>query len=88
MKQGKTGRLAFRAEGKWWKVYYAANDTMNGAVLISQILLRFVETQPLRKEAYMQLMRECFSDVTLELFGTQAKWPLPPQEAPEHEREK
>lgn len=78
----QTGRLAFRVEGKWWKVYYAQNDTMDGAILISQILLKFLEDKPLRKDEYMQLMRRCFEDMIMELFGENVDWPLPPQQAP------
>lgn len=83
------GRLAMRREGAWWVAYYAMPDTMDGAILLGQIAMRFVEggdLQQRRKDAFMQLMRDSVADLFEERFGVRPTWPKGPQAAPEHER--
>ena len=85
MPEQKIGRLALREEGKFWVAYYALPDTMEGALLLGSIAMRFVQNQE-RKDAFMGLMREAVADILEEKTGTRPTWPNPPQRAPEHER--
>jgi hypothetical protein len=85
-KPQQIGRLALRHEGNWWNAYYAMPDTMDGAILLGSIAMRFVEMQE-RKNAFMTLMREAVSDIIEEKTGTRPTWPEPRgQPAPESER--
>ncbi len=81
----QVGRLALRAEGENWNAYYALPGTMQGALFLGSIKLRFVQDQA-RKQAFMNLMREVVSDVIEETTGHRPVWPHPPQVAPENER--
>ena len=85
MPEQKIGRLALRHEGKFWVAYYALPDTMEGALLLGSIAMRFVQDRE-RKDAFMALMREAVSDILEEKTGQRPTWPEPPQGAPEHER--
>jgi hypothetical protein len=85
MPDKKIGRLALRHEGDFWNAYYAMPDTMEGAILLGSIRIRFVETQE-RKDAFLALMREAVSDILEEATGARPTWPEGPQPAPERER--
>jgi hypothetical protein len=79
------GRLAMRHEGKFWNAYYAMPSTMEDAIFLGSIAMRFVE-QPDRKDAFLAMMREAVSDIIEETTGTRPSWPDGPQRAPESER--
>lgn len=53
----KVGRLAMRHEGTFWNAYYAMPDTMDGAVLLGSIAMRFV-ADATRRDRFMALMKE------------------------------
>lgn len=81
----KIGRLAFRVEGDTWRAYYALTETMDGAIPLASIAMRFVQ-DPGRKDRFIALMRDAVADLIEESTGTRPQWPDPPQTAPEHER--
>lgn len=81
----QVGRLAMRHEGQFWNAYYAMPNTMDGAVFLGSIAMRFVE-QTDRKDAFFDLMREAVGDIIEETTGTRPSWPDGPQRAPESER--
>lgn len=81
----KMGRLAFREEGNNWNAYYAMPDTMEGAIYLGSIKMRFVQNKR-RKKAFMELMKACFADVMEDALGQRPTWPEGEQRAPEHER--
>jgi hypothetical protein len=84
--QQKIGRLAMRHEGNFWNAYYALPGTMEGAILLGSIAMKFVQDAE-RKAAFMHLMREAVSDILEEQTGVRPTWPEPEgQTAPEHER--
>ncbi len=84
-KEVKIGRLAMRVEGDNWTAYYALENTMDGAIYLGQIKLRFVADKA-RKNAFMGMMKEAVSDILEEASGTRPTWPEGPHVAPEHER--
>lgn len=86
MSTQKVGRLAMRHEGANWNAYYAMPGTMEGAIPLGSIAVRFVEGKPERKEAFMDMMKEAVSDLIEELTGHRPTWPEGAQAAPEHER--
>lgn len=79
------GRLAMRVEGDKWTAYYAMPDTMEDAVYLGQIAMRFV-ADPERKAAFMSLMRDVVADLIEEACGQRPTWPDGPRPAPEHEK--
>lgn len=81
----KVGRLAFRVEGKWWVAYYAEPETMNGALELARIQMTLIDDKK-RKDQFIQLMRDVFSDMMEAAIGVRPQWPNPPEAAPEHER--
>jgi hypothetical protein len=82
----KVGRLAMHHEGELWNAYYALPGTMDGAIFLGSIAMRFVVANVERKDAFMALMREAVTDLLEELTGQRATWPDGPQSAPEHEK--
>jgi hypothetical protein len=87
VKSQQIGRLALRHEGKMWNAYYAMPHTMEGAILLGSIAMRFVVATETRKNAFMMLMREAVSDIIEEKTGARPTWPKPEGEpAPESER--
>lgn len=82
----KIGRLALREEGSMWNAYYALPDTMEGAIFIGSIAMRFVRDHELRRNIFIGLMRDAVSDLMEELLGARPTWPEGPVTAPEHER--
>lgn len=81
----KVGRLAMRHEGAQWNAYYALTNTMDGAIFLGSIAMRFVVDET-RKHLFMALMREAVSDLIEEQTGHRPTWPDGVQAAPEHER--
>jgi hypothetical protein len=81
----KMGRLAMRVEGNFWNAYYALPNTMDGAILLGSIQMRFVIDET-RKNLFMALMREAMSDLIAEVVGERPTWPDGPRTAPPHER--
>lgn len=79
------GRLALRREGEMWNAYYALTDTMDGAIPLGGIALRFVASRPERKDAFMALMKAAVADLIEELTGERPTWQEPGR-APETER--
>lgn len=79
------GRLALRVEGDLWVAYYAPPDSMQGALFLGSIQMRFVQDAQ-RKAAYMGMMRDAVADVIEEVVGARPSWPDGAQPAPEHER--
>lgn len=84
--QQKVGRLALRHEGNFWNAYYAMPGTMDGAVLLGSIAMRFVVGNTDRKNAFMDMMRGAVTDLLEEQTGARPTWPDGPQTAPESER--
>jgi hypothetical protein len=82
----KVGRLAMRHEGANWNAYYAMPGTMEGAIPLGSIAMRFIEGKLERKEAFMDMMKEAVSDLIEELTGHRPTWPEGAHAAPEHER--
>jgi hypothetical protein len=80
------GRLAMRHEGAMWNAYYARTGTMDGAILLGSIAMRFVVKDPARKSAFMDMMREAVADLIEDETGQRPTWPEDPRRAPESER--
>jgi len=78
------GRLAMREEGEFWVAYYAQTGTMEGAIMLGTIRMRFVQDES-HKTAFLGLMREAMGDMLKEIVGERPIW-NPPAPAPEHER--
>lgn len=81
----KLGRLAMRSEGNLWVAYYALPDTMEDALFLGSIQMRFVQDHE-RKMIFMELMKEAVADILEEMTGERPEWPEGVQPAPEHER--
>lgn len=79
------GRLAFRAEGEHWNVYYALPGSMDGAIPLCSIRLAAVHRNPDLKAAFMALAQELVGDLIEERLGERPAW-NDPRPAPEHER--
>jgi len=78
-------RLAMRVEGNKWNAYIAKGDTMDGAIWVGSIALRFVENNPQRKQAFIDLMTGAMTEVIEMFFGVKPdKWEQRP--APERDR--
>lgn len=82
----KVGRLSLREEGTLWVAYYALPDTMDGAIFLASISMRFIAGNPERRTEFIDMMRECLSDLMFEKLGQRPTWPEGVQPAPEHER--
>jgi len=80
------GRLAMRKEGSYWVAYYALEGTMRDAVKLGMVALAFVDRDPARKAAFMDMMKHAVADIIEEKVGVRPVWPSPPKPAPEHER--
>jgi hypothetical protein len=75
------GRLALRQDGPLWVAYFAAPDTMDGAVKIASILLTCV-ADPKHKATFMALMRDIVSDIIESNIGHRPDWPQPDGQPP------
>jgi hypothetical protein len=82
----EAGRLALRVEGHLWCAYYAQPNTMDGAIFLGSIQVRFVLDKE-HKDMFMWLMREAVADILEQNFGQRPDW-REPRRAPEHERGK
>jgi hypothetical protein len=71
-----TGRLSFRVEGGEWACYWVPDQDIVGGVRFAQIRMSLVQNKD-RKEAFMQLMRDCFSDFCRHHFGSEPTWGEP-----------
>jgi hypothetical protein len=80
----QVGRLALRREGALWSAYYAMPDTMSDAVHLGSIAIVAVETNPERKQAFMDMMRDVVADLIEDKVGVRPTWGEP-ETAPEHE---
>lgn len=81
----QVGRLALRIDGDDWKAYYALPDTMEGAIFLGSIRVAAVVASPVRKQDFMNLMRNVVADIIEEKVGIRPDWGGP-RTAPEHER--
>jgi hypothetical protein len=86
MKKTLPLRLALRVEGDKWNAYITKPDTMDDAIWVGSIALRFVEGDQKRKDAFIALMTESLGDILKELYGKNPSWVQRP--APEHEKTK
>jgi hypothetical protein len=85
-KSVQIGRLAMRDEGSLWVAYYALPDTMDDAIFLGSIAMRFVLHDAERKAAFMAIMRDAVSDIIEDTTGHRPTWPDGAKPAPEHER--
>jgi hypothetical protein len=77
-------RLALRAEGDKWNAYITKPDTMDGAIRVGSIALRFVEGNQKRKDAFIALMTEPLAEMMKEMYGEKPSW----EQRPARDREK
>lgn len=80
----QVGRLAMRHEGDFWNAYYAMPDTMEKAILLGSLHMRFAVQTP-KRDAFLSLMRESVGDLIQETFGHRPVWGSE-MGAPESER--
>jgi len=80
----EAGRLAFREEGPLWVAYWAETGTMDGAVVLGSIAMRFVLSNQERKKAFMEMMKGAMTDLLVELHMVPMDWET--HAAPERER--
>jgi hypothetical protein len=85
MSKYQFGRLAFRADGADWIVYFAKVGTMDGAIEMARIKMALVE-DPELKQQFQSFMQAAVTVSIKEATGLAASWPDPPQPAPENER--
>lgn len=79
------GRLAMRHEGHLWVAYYALPDSMQDPVFLGSIAMRAIESNPVRRLKFLDMMRDVVSDIIEEQTGERPTWSGPVR-APEHER--
>lgn len=77
------GRIAYRVEGKFWVVYWALPDSMEGAFELGRIAMAFVQDDG-RKQAFMDIFREGVADFFAGRETPVERWHTQP--APESER--
>jgi hypothetical protein len=83
-KRKDVGRLAFRVEGENWNAYYAAPETMEGAVYLGSIRMSLAKGRKV-KQGFMDLMRSAMTVAMKEALGATPTWGGV-KGAPEHER--
>lgn len=81
----QVGRLAFRVKDNMWNVYYAANDTMEGALLLGSLRMSLAMV-PEHRTAFMALMRGTMDTAFRKTMGLEPSW-REPVESPAAERE-
>lgn len=79
------GRLAMRQEGTMWNAYFAPNETMDSAIFLGGVAMRFIENNEDCRHLFMDLMREAVADIIEENIGVRPLWGGA-QAAPEHEK--
>lgn len=85
MERGMVFRIAFRNEGEHVNCYYAAPDTMEGAMLLSSMRRSLLRSVPGMWDQWREMMRAALALATEEVLGVTADdWETHP--APEHER--
>ena len=80
MNSNLAGRISYRVQGDWWVAYYALPTTMDGAIELGRVQMSIVTTNPVRKEAFMEIMRDYIAE-TIPAFEV-----VDAVSAPEHER--
>ena len=78
--QSRSLRVAFRHEGMWWRAYFAKGDTMEGAMLLGEMLAGPAERDPVIKEAFMDLMRAIVARGLVDIGVDVERW-CPPMRA-------
>ena len=84
MPKAAIGRLALRVEGDTWRAYYAMPGTMEDAIPLGSIRMALVARED-RKQAFMDLMRDCVADMLKAITGVIPDYWNEPQSAPENE---
>jgi hypothetical protein len=79
------GRVAFREEGDYVNAYFAAADTMDGALLVSSMRRALLQEDPALWEAWRELMRDVFA-AFFKRRGMTVGGPWREFRAPEHEK--
>ena len=79
------GRLAMRVEGDYWVAYWTELHSMDRAIRIGTLKMTLV-ANPVIKDAFMELMKQAFSQLAKDTLGVDTHWPDPPEPGPEHER--
>jgi hypothetical protein len=82
----QVGRLALRVTGEFWHAYYAMPNTMKDAIWLGSIRMVFIQDNEKRKQAFMDMMKDCIVEIFEDKFGEKLDWPNPPIPAPESER--
>ena len=77
-------RLAFRGEGEHIVCYFAAPDSMDGAMVLSSMRRSLLRSVPELWDAWRELMREVANVANVEVLGVEAvsweEYPAPPHE--------
>jgi hypothetical protein len=82
----EVGRMALRVEGDFWVAYYAKEQTsMEGAIKLGSIRMRFVSGDADAKQSFIGLMSAVMSQTIEDATGQAPEWGEP-KPAPEHER--
>lgn len=81
----QVGRLAMRHEGGNVNVYYAKNDTMDGAIMLFSAPFG-VAGLPGVRDKMLELGRHVMRELVKEAHGVDLTQWGDPQKAPEHER--
>lgn len=69
-----TFRLAFRIDGKFWRVYYAPNlGTMDGALELGSIRTNMIDGDNELTKRFKALFMDCANRAVADVFGTEAK---------------
>lgn len=85
MADTQIGRLAMRAEGDWWIAYYAKMGTMDGALELGRVRMTIAQV-PEYKAVTLECYKAIVGGMIANIVGADVAWPLPPQDAPEHEK--
>lgn len=85
-KSTQVGRIAFREEGDYWNAYFAAQDSMQDAVLLGSLRMNAAHVPEL-KQQFIDLMKAVFSQACRETIGRAPAW-FRETPAPDSERTK
>ena len=83
-KPKEIGRLALRVETNMWNAYFAALDTMDGALPIGSIAIAAVAHNPERRAAFQRMMTEFVAEMISAISGERPDMVV--CEAPPNER--
>jgi hypothetical protein len=67
-------RLALRVEGNKWNAYIAKQGTMERAIWVGSIAMRFIEGNQKRRDAFIALMTDALTEMLEEMYGIKPKW--------------